>query len=78
MRISFHGTYWLVSRTVELFTYGMELGTVIPSAALSPPKEGKGRAFLPVGGGSQEGIARLSLDWAKLNTRSAVTLVNLP
>ena len=56
--INFHGTYWLAYRTVELFTYGMKLGTVIPSAALSPPKEGKGRAFLPVGGGWQEEIAR--------------------
>jgi hypothetical protein len=56
----------------------MKLSSVIPSAALSPPKEGEGRAWLPVGGGWQEGIARLSLGWATLNTRSAVTLVNLP
>ena len=56
----------------------MKLGTVIPSAALSTAKEGKGRYLPWVGGGSQEGIARLSLGWAKLNTRSAVTLVNLP
>jgi hypothetical protein len=41
VRISFHGTYWPVYRTVEPFTYCMELGTVIPSAVLSPPKEGK-------------------------------------
>jgi hypothetical protein len=51
----------------------MELGTVIPLAALSPPKEGKGRACLPVGGGWHEGIARLSLGLAKLNARRTVT-----
>jgi hypothetical protein len=54
--ISFHGTYRRASRTVELFTYGMKLGTVIPSAALSTAKE-EGRTCLLVGGGWQGGIA---------------------
>jgi hypothetical protein len=53
--ISFHGTYWPASRTVELFTHGMKLGYGNPVGCVVATRRGEGRACLWVGGGSQEG-----------------------